>query len=477
MMRNMAFVGLMMICMLAVGAGRVMAAPYAAMVIDARTGEVLHARNADTRLHPASLTKMMTLYIAFEAIRLGEISLDTDVQISRNAAAEPPSKLGLRAGQKIKLRYLIRAAAIKSANDAATAIGEAIEGSEAAFARRMTRTANALGMTRTTFRNAHGLTVEGHLSTARDMTTMGRRLFYDYPQYYNLFSRKTADTGVRQVSNTNIRLLNSYRGADGIKTGYTRAAGFNLVASAERGQERVIATVFGGQSTATRNARIEELLDLGFNRAPSRVAARKPSLPEYQASPAVTEAPGVAMLTSSLRPVVRPRGPDVTDPAPTETLLMASASSAGAAVTVVPSSDPGTLAPAAALVPPPRPSSNPLDTPTQSALAALAPLPRPSVLLFQDTDAVPREIVTRASSSNGKVYGIALQLQPTRSDADKLLLQTALQELDTLDTALRQVKKDRRGFLPSFVGLTERDALRACTRLLARKVHCEVREG
>ena len=158
-------------------------APYAAMVMDARTGEVLHSRNADARLHPASLTKMMTLYIAFEAIRRGEISLDTKVKISRKAANEPPSKLGLKAGQTIKLRYLIRAAAVKSANDAATAIGEAISGSEAAFARRMNRTAKALGMSRTTFKNAHGLTESGHLSTARDMTTMGRRLFYDYPEY------------------------------------------------------------------------------------------------------------------------------------------------------------------------------------------------------------------------------------------------------------------------------------------------------
>ncbi|MGR3585529.1 MAG: D-alanyl-D-alanine carboxypeptidase family protein, partial [Pseudooceanicola nanhaiensis] len=124
------------------------------MVMDARTGEVLHSENADARLHPASLTKMMTLYIAFTAVRNGEISLDDDIRISRHAASEPPSKLGLQSGQKIKFRYLIRAAAVKSANDAATAIGEAIAGSEAAFARRMTDTARALGMTRTTFKNA-----------------------------------------------------------------------------------------------------------------------------------------------------------------------------------------------------------------------------------------------------------------------------------------------------------------------------------
>ena len=135
-----------------------MAVTYAAMVMDARDGSVLHTENADQRLHPASLTKMMTLYVAFEAVENGEISLDTKVKISKKAASEPPSKLGLKAGQRISLRYLIRAAAIKSANDAATAIGEAIEGSEAAFARRMNRTAKALGMKRTTFKNAHGLT-------------------------------------------------------------------------------------------------------------------------------------------------------------------------------------------------------------------------------------------------------------------------------------------------------------------------------
>jgi D-alanyl-D-alanine carboxypeptidase len=267
------------------------AAPYADMVMDARSGEILHSTNADSRLHPASLTKMMTLYIAFEAIRLGEVSLDTTVTISQKAAAEPPSKLGLRAGQRIQLRYLIRAAAVKSANDAATAIGEAIAGSEAAFARRMNRTATALGMTRSTFKNAHGLTESGHLSSARDMTILGRHLFYDYPQYYNLFSRRSTNAGGTEVSNTNRRLLDAYRGADGIKTGYTRAAGFNLVASAERGRERIIATVFGGTSTAQRNGRVAELLDLGFDRAPTRVALNRPALPRYDNLPAEPAAP------------------------------------------------------------------------------------------------------------------------------------------------------------------------------------------
>ena len=204
------------------------AAPYAGYVIDARNGKVLYSENANTRLHPASLTKMMTLYIVFEAVENGEIGLDDVVTISRTATAEPPSKLGLRPGQRIRLRYLIRAAAVRSANDAATALAEAIEGSEARFARRMNRTAKAMGMTRTTFKNAHGLTESGHLSTARDMTLLGRQVFFDYPEYYNLFSRLTADAQVKTVRHTNRRFLSSYRGADGIKTGYTRAAGFNL---------------------------------------------------------------------------------------------------------------------------------------------------------------------------------------------------------------------------------------------------------
>ncbi len=261
--------------------GQAWAAPYAAMVMDMRTGEVLYSKNADTQLYPASLTKMMTLYVAFEAIEHGEISLDTMVTVSANAAAEPPSHLGLRKGQRIALRYLIRAAAVKSANDAATAIGEAIGGSEDGFAARMNRTAAALGMTRTRFRNANGLTLSGHLSTAHDMTILGRHLFYDYPQYYNLFSRRTADVGGREVPNTNTRFLNAYRGADGIKTGYTAAAGFNLVASAERDGKRIITTVFGGTSTVQRNNKVAELMDLGFRKAPMRVSELRPSRPPY----------------------------------------------------------------------------------------------------------------------------------------------------------------------------------------------------
>jgi D-alanyl-D-alanine carboxypeptidase len=240
------------------------AAPYAAHMMDARTGQTLFESNADTPLHPASLTKMLTLYIAFEEIERGRLSLDSMITVSKNAAAQPPSRLGLKAGQRVQLRYLIRAAAIKSANDAAQAIGDAIGGNQAEFAKRMNQTARALGMRHSTFKNANGLTAKGHLSTARDMSILGQRLFYDFPQYYNIFSRRQTDAGLADVNNTNRKFLDSYKGADGIKTGYTGAAGFNLTASAERGNVRLIATIFGAQSTPDRNAKMAKLLDQGF---------------------------------------------------------------------------------------------------------------------------------------------------------------------------------------------------------------------
>jgi len=457
-------------------AAQAISAPYAAMVIDARTGEVLHARNADTRLHPASLTKMMTLYIAFEAMERGEISADTVVTISQTAAAEPPSELGLRAGQKIKFRYLVRAAAIKSANDAATAIAEAISGSEAAFARRMNRTARAMGMTRTTFKNAHGLTEAGHLSTARDMTTLGRHVFYDYPDYYHLFSRIEADAGIRNVRNTNRRLLGAYRGADGIKTGYTRAAGFNLVSSAERGGERIIATVFGGNSTASRNARIAELLDMGFNRAPSRVAVRKPQRPPY--------------LGNADAPVLVARGPVQRSPLPrarpaeqapvlvAETLqsdieeALAVAVAADVAVPETPGAVEIASAEAPATESPVLAGSADVGV-ARASLAAVQPLPRPVAVAAATPAPNEPTVVTRISTSGGRHWGISVGSYPSRHDAERMLLTTALTELATLDEALRKVVPRGGAYDANFVGLTQERAALACRRLQARDVACQ----
>lgn len=437
-----------------------LSAPYAAMVMDARTGEVLHSRNADTRLHPASLTKMMTLYVVFEAVENGEISLDDYVRISRNAAAEPPSKLGLLSGQKIRLRYLIRAAAVKSANDAATALGEAISGSEAAFARRMNRTAKALGMSNSTFKNAHGLTESGHLSTARDMTILGRHILYDYPEYYNLFSRRSADAGIKTVNNTNRKLLAAYRGADGIKTGYTRAAGFNLVASAQRGSERVIATVFGGRSTATRNARVAELLDMGFQRAPSQVAFRAPKMPTY--SPTGTAGHTIRAVTAvktSPYPKLRPT-----------TTLSADAIMIAEAVDAVQEEPPSTtasLAPVKAPMPMLRPTHVTLaavDT-VEATLASLEP---------EITQPEGPAVVTRISTSGERLWGITIGTYGTRYHAEKALLKTALAEMTTLDGSLRKVVSTARGYEANFLGMNLELANLACRRLSARQQDCTV---
>ena len=435
-------------------------APYAAYVMDARTGEVLHSRNADTRLHPASLTKMMTLYIVFEAVEKGEISLDTMVKVSKKAAAEPPSKLGLRSGQKIKLRYLIRAAAIKSANDAATAMAEAVSGSEAAFARRMNRTAKAMGMTRTTFKNAHGLTESGHLSTARDMSILGRHVLYDYPQYYNLFSRRSAHAGVRDVANTNRRLLGAYRGADGIKTGYTRAAGFNLVASAERGQERIIATVFGGKSSASRNAKVAELLDLGFRRAPSRAKLRPPRPPVYAGNAGqggkIVRTSGV--LKRSPRPLLRPGH--------TIPVLLAGPGEAPVPDASVEATDIQNALQEAQV------NTSTADTLALASAPRPVARPRDAVVLAKADTGPEQEIVARLSTSGGRHWGINVGRYPSRFKAEKVLLQTALIEMTTLEGSLRKVAQSSKGFDANFVGMTRDEADLACRRLQARNMAC-----
>ncbi|MRH21531.1 D-alanyl-D-alanine carboxypeptidase family protein [Rhodovulum strictum] len=465
------------------------AAPFAAMVIDARSGEVLHAQNADTQLHPASLTKMMTLYIAFEAVQNGEISLDDYVTVSRKAAAEPPSKLGLKPGQRIQLRHLIRAAAVKSANDAATAIGEAIEGSEAAFARRMNRTARSLGMTRTNFRNAHGLTQEGHLSTARDMTTLGRALFYHYPQYYNIFSRETTDAGIAQVSNTNRRLLSSYRGADGIKTGYTRAAGFNLVASADRGGKRIIATVFGGASPVARNAKVAELLDLGFQRSPTRVAVRTPARPVYVASAGPEESP-VPAARASTQLAASPRPPKRPGFEPPAAIVAAVAESVENALASAQAEIAAAARAETAPVPNPAPAADPAPAPVATAAAEPAPRPvptltpraRPEAIMpaaanattppASSADEIGQEVVTRLSSSGGRMWGVNIGRFGSRHQAERVLLITALQEIGTLDTALRKVVQSNRGFEANFIGMTEEEAALACRRLQSNGSEC-----
>jgi D-alanyl-D-alanine carboxypeptidase len=273
-----------------VGAGSAAARDEASILLDYRTGAVLAARNADEPVIPASLTKMMTLYMTFRALTAGQLDLSSRIKVSSRAAGMPPTKLGLRAGDTIRVEDAVLGLVTRSANDAASVLAEALGGSEDRFAIAMTRTARKLGMTRTVFRNASGLPNGEQRSTARDLAKLATSLIRDYPGYYRYFSTASFSYRGRDYANHN-RLLGSYRGMDGLKTGYTRASGFNLAASAVRDGRRLVAVVIGGRSAASRDATMVALLDRGFDRAPAAadaapvVAERKPQ----PATPAVKE--------------------------------------------------------------------------------------------------------------------------------------------------------------------------------------------
>lgn len=242
---------------------------YAAIVIDANTGKVLHESNAGAPRYPASLTKMMTLYMVFEAMRGGQISKSTKVPFSKHAAAKPPTKLGVRAGGSVTVETVIYSLVTKSANDAAAAVGELLGGSEANFAKMMTAKARSLGMSSTTFRNASGLPDNGQQTTARDMAILGIALREHFPNYYDYFSTRSYKYGKTTLKNHN-RLLGRVKGVDGIKTGYIRASGFNLVTSVNTGGRNVVAVVMGGKSGASRDAQMAKLLNTYLPQASTR---------------------------------------------------------------------------------------------------------------------------------------------------------------------------------------------------------------
>lgn len=424
------------------------AAPSAALVMDARTGEVLHSRSGDRRLHPASLTKMMTLYLAFEAVRDGRLSLDQRVRVSRNAARQVPSRIGLSTGQRVSIRDMIRATAVKSANDAAVVLADAIAGDEASFARMMTARAQRLGMSNTTFRNASGLTAEGQLSTARDMATLGRALFYHFPEYYNLFGRKTTRAVGVTLRSTNRRLLQNYRGADGIKTGYTNAAGYNLVSSAERGDERVIAVVFGGKTSSQRNAKIAELLDMGFARAPSHARVRMPSYGIANVSPLPLARPG-----STVSPSLLARAGSLIAPAAhaAETPVVYTAHS-----------------PRTAPMPLQRPGSETVLAQATPAVdeTTLAPTPRPS----------PSTAAATAAAASRENWAVQLGVFSREETAIAELTSAALSDVNGLNSAGREIRRTTLSgasvFRARLTGFDQHAAEDACDALKARGMPC-----
>ena len=266
-------------------------AKYASFVINEKTKRIYHNTNADTRNYPASLTKIMTLYMIFDALKSKKVSMNTKFTISKRATRQPPSKLNLAAGSKITVKNTILALITKSANDVATVVAENLGKSERNFAKLMTKKAKKLGMNRTIFKNASGLPNRGQLSTARDMATLGMAIRKNHPNLFKLFKTKSfVYKGIKYTNHNN--LLGSYSGTDGIKTGYTNASGFNLVASVERNGQRIIGVVFGGKKARSRDKHMIKLLNKYFKTVPSKPLVRmaKPSeLPKNRPKLAVVD--------------------------------------------------------------------------------------------------------------------------------------------------------------------------------------------
>jgi D-alanyl-D-alanine carboxypeptidase (penicillin-binding protein 5/6) len=292
---------------------------YASIVVDAKTGEVLYEQNADAQRYPASITKVMTMYLTFEALADHRLSFDDRLTISPHAAAQQPSKVGLRPGQTISVRDAMDAIAVLSANDMAVAMAEKLGGTEAHFAELMTAKAKQLGMNNTQYVDASGLPDNRQLTTARDISILSRAVLRDFPQYYAFFSTREFTYAGRTTRNHN-HLLGSMPGVDGIKTGFTNASGFNLAASAMRDDHRLIAVVMGGSSTASRDLHVEDLLNAGFTVIKKREMGQQTTIAQNLREPlpvgAVERAPteqgdadqgGVHIVVDGKAPALRER--------------------------------------------------------------------------------------------------------------------------------------------------------------------------
>lgn len=375
---------------------------YAGIVVDAKTGKTLYSHSADAYRYPASLTKIMTLYVVFEELEAGRLSLNSRLKVSKYAAGRPPSKLGLKPGKTIRVKDAILALVTKSANDVATVVAENIGGSEKRFAERMTRTARSLGMKKTTFRNPHGLPNSGQRTTARDMARLGRAIQEHFPQYYGYFKTRSYKYKGRTYGNHN-RLLGSVKGVDGIKTGYIRASGFNLVTSVNRNGRQIVAVVMGGRTGASRNAQMTKLINRYLSKA-SRGKKTVPMIAKRGAAP--------ILVASALKNPPLPRAKPGGQPQPVK------AAEAEAPMVLA-------FAAAAAPVTPPSPET--------SASAAQKPATVPG---FGEVVPLPPKLVKRRFD---ETFAVATALPPIpRANPDLDLTTNSVTK-----TALLQAARDR----------------------------------
>jgi D-alanyl-D-alanine carboxypeptidase len=421
------------------------------ILLDHATGGVLDARNADEPAYPASLTKMMTLYLTFRALEAGQITLDSRLHVSRRASSMPPTKLGLKPGSSIQVEDAVLGLVTKSANDAASVLAEGLGGSEERFALLMTRTARGLGMTRTVFRNASGLPDAEQRTTARDLARLATHLITDYPQYYSYFSRRSFSYAGRSHGNHN-RLLFSYRGMDGLKTGYTRASGFNLAASAVRGGRRLVAVVLGGPTARARDAQMADLLDVGFDRLGRQRKAAPVEVAQVLPSPArPTLIPMAA--TESLAPRDEPEvAVDQSGDATEEERTVA------ATLSEIKKATP-------AAVPAPRPKK------VQLAKAD----PGPSSKISKRAKTVAAVATRKRSAAPYGVQVGAFQKSTQARQAAKLAMKRAPDLLrGTFVGVNGQKVRKKTVFRATLVGLSKDDAEAVCRRLKKHKQDCMI---
>ena len=483
-------------------AGFAGAPPFSALTVDARNGKLLYSQDIDGIRHPASLTKMMTLYLLFQEMTAGNLTLNSPIKVSARATSVAPSKLGVKAGDTITVETAIKAIVVKSANDVATAVAENIGGSESAFAQRMTRTARSIGMSRTTFLNASGLPNPGQVTTARDMATLGLRLMRDFPQYYPYFRIQSFVYDGRTVKGHN-RLLGSYEGADGIKTGYVAASGFNLVTSVRRGDKRLVGVVIGGKSGAARDAYMKQMLTRYFDDATNGktivayAGSSKGAQPteELQTATTTTATTTTAAATTDATPATKPARKDATKRLPTrkskaQEAQVASAgeeepAEQGDTADGVDTSMAGLAAQAAA------PATTGATTQPEEPAAAVETVPQPipnqtvaeapSTVPFQQKTeqqqlADQAQMASIAAGTDGG-WTISLGDYATKNDAQAVLQQMRKRTPDVLQNRTAQTvmveKKGKVTYRARFTGFDEAAATMACKAIKKQKAPCQ----
>jgi len=394
----------------------------AAIVVDMNSGSILQEQAADMPRHPASLTKMMTLYVLFGYLKAGKLTPSSDLTVTEHAATQAPTKLGLKPGATIKVNDAVKALVTQSANDAAVTVAENLAGTEENFAKLMTDTARQIGMRNTLFRNASGLPDDEQITTARDMAILSAHLIHDYPDYYTVFSTQYFTFNGRKYRNHNKLLLN-YKGTDGIKTGYTRASGYNLAASVHRGEKHLIAVVLGGKTGSQRDAAMRALLERNFVAA----STTKPTAAQLVAS-LVTPAPLPAMKKPAY--------------------AMASVTPASAAATPIAAPAEGDISEPA--------------LPLRASLTSSDPLPKPSARKVQYDGA----------------YHVQVGAYMSQDEAENRLGMVQQRAMALLDGHLpftaSFMKGDKEWYRARFAGFSKADAQAACAALKKMSLDCVV---